>query len=133
MALTALLLLPIISSFFFSYNCSSVEMRHSVTTPSYRFRKALDNVLYSLNRTHVTAKDELEPLRTEAFAGSPGGWLPLYTMVTFRPDISYSTARRKHQRQTHILGLAAWLSAGVTVAAAGVSAAALLRRVYGRA
>lgn len=108
-------------------------MRHSVTTLGYRFRKALDNLLYSLNWKHVTAKDVTAPLLDKTFINSPSGWLPLYTMVTFRPDISYSTARRKFQRQSHILETTAWLSAGVAVGVAGITCVTLLRRLYARA
>ena len=54
-------------------------------------------------------------------------------MVTFRPDISYSTARRKFQRQSHILETTAWLSAGVAVGVAGITCVTLLRRLYARA
>ncbi len=107
-------------------------MRHSVTTPGYRFRKALDNLLYSLNRTHVTAKDVLQPLLKTPFLANPGGWLPLYTMVTFRPDISYSTARGKFRHQSRVLEIAAWVSAGVAVGAAGITCATVLRRLYNR-
>ncbi|TBU50901.1 FAD/NAD(P)-binding domain-containing protein [Dichomitus squalens] len=109
-----------------------VEMRHSVTTLGYRFRKALDNLLYSLNWKHVTAKDVVEPLLTKTFLPNPGGWLPLYTMVTFRPDISYSTARRKFQRQSHVLEIAAWVSAGVVAGTASITCASILRRLYNR-
>ncbi|KAI1795758.1 FAD/NAD(P)-binding domain-containing protein [Ganoderma leucocontextum] len=109
-----------------------VEMRHSVTTPGYRFRKALDNLLYSLNRTHIAAKDVLQPLLKTTFLPNPGGWLPLYTMVTFRPDISYSTARRKFQQQSRVLEIAAWVSAGVAVGTAGITCATVLRRLYNR-
>jgi kynurenine 3-monooxygenase len=34
---------------------------------------------------------------------TPRGWLPLYTMVTFRPDISYSRARRKAEEQARVM------------------------------
>ncbi|KAI0780809.1 FAD/NAD-P-binding domain-containing protein [Trametes elegans] len=110
-----------------------VEMRHSVTTLAYRFRKALDNVLYALNRTHVTAQDVAPALARTPFPNAPSGWLPLYTMVTFRPDISYSTARRKFERQTEILQTAGWLSAGAGAAAAvAITCVMLLRRLHGR-
>ena len=33
----------------------------------------------------------------------PRGWIPLYTMVTFCPDISYATAKKKAERQTQTL------------------------------
>ena len=45
-------------------------MRHSVTTLGYRFRKALDNLLYSLNWKHVTAKDVTAPLLDKTFINS---------------------------------------------------------------
>ncbi|KAF7984033.1 hypothetical protein HWV62_17549 [Athelia sp. TMB] len=92
-----------------------VEMRHSVTTPVYLFRKMLDNVLFSLSsRKHGSAAraGPLNPLLARvAFPGAPRGWLPLYTMVTFRPDISYATARRKAERQAQIVVAAGWVGA----------------------
>lgn len=111
---------------------SSVEMRHSVTTLAYRFRKALDNLLYSLNRKHVTAEDVVPALSNKTFLNAPSGWLPLYTMVTFRPDISYSTVRRKYQRQSEILEMAGWFSAAVAVGTVGITCVTLLRRLYNR-
>lgn len=107
-------------------------MRHAVTTVAYRFRKALDNMLYSLNRKHVTAQDVAPALANTTFVNAPSGWLPLYTMVTFRPDISYSTLRRRFQRQTEILELAGWLSAGVAIGTVGITCVTLLRRLYSR-
>ena len=38
--------------------------------------------------------------------------MPLYTMVTFRPDIGYETAKSKAERQTSILN-ALGIGAGV--------------------
>ena len=35
--------------------------------------------------------------------GKPKGWLPLYTMVTFRPDISYATVKKKAASQAAVL------------------------------
>ncbi|OAX43541.1 FAD/NAD(P)-binding domain-containing protein [Rhizopogon vinicolor AM-OR11-026] len=82
-----------------------VEMRHSVTTPFYIFRKALEDFLFSLTCPRPTSVSSMaEPLSHIAFPTvNPRGWLPLYTMVTFRPDISYATARRKAARQAIIL------------------------------
>ncbi|KAI9065161.1 FAD/NAD-P-binding domain-containing protein [Trametes sanguinea] len=110
-----------------------VEMRHSVTTLSYRFRKALDNLLYSLNFRHVTAKDVVPALSNKTFSTSVRGWLPLYTMVTFRPDISYSTVVRKHKRQSEILEAAAWYTGAATIAGmAGITCITLWQRLYNR-
>ncbi|KAI0094015.1 FAD/NAD-P-binding domain-containing protein [Irpex rosettiformis] len=94
------------------------EMRHSVTTPGYIFRKALDNILYALTAHQLapepTTSDDPFPTR------APSGWLPLYTMVTFRPDISYALVKRKAQRQNTILSCASWISAAATVGALGM-------------
>ncbi|PSR74173.1 hypothetical protein PHLCEN_2v10129 [Hermanssonia centrifuga] len=83
-------------------------MRHAVTTPAYLFRKALDNILFALTAQQL-------PLESSAFKASqdpfptrnPSGWLPLYTMVTFRPDISYTAVKRKVHQQSQILNYAA--------------------------
>ncbi|KAI8998528.1 FAD/NAD-P-binding domain-containing protein [Trametes punicea] len=107
-----------------------VEMRHSVTTLAYRFRKALDNLLYSLNREHVTAKDVVPALSNKTFLDAPRGWLPLYTMVTFRPDVSYSTVLKKYKRQTETLEKMGWYSAAAAIGAVGITCAALLGRLY---
>ncbi|KAG2158353.1 FAD/NAD(P)-binding domain-containing protein [Suillus bovinus] len=82
-----------------------IEMRHSVTTPAYTMKKALDYLLFSLTAHRPTFLSSLgDSLSRTAFpTTNPRGWLPLYTMVTFRPDISYATARRKAARQTIIL------------------------------
>lgn len=82
-----------------------VEMRHSVTTLTYLCRKAIDNVLYSISSPRPISLPSLVPLlsRMPFTTMDPRGWLPLYTMVTFRPDISYATARRKAARQASIL------------------------------
>lgn len=58
------------------------EMRHKVTSTTYLIRKHLDEWLSR------TFKD---------------GWLSLYTMVSFRPDISYSQAVRKEAWQQSII------------------------------
>ncbi|KAF5101701.1 hypothetical protein D0Z00_000775 [Geotrichum galactomycetum] len=59
-----------------------VEMRESVVSTSYKMRKKLDGILSK------TLKDY---------------WLPLYTMVSFRPDISYSEAVRRERLQANIV------------------------------
>ncbi|KAJ7098011.1 hypothetical protein B0H15DRAFT_823742 [Mycena belliarum] len=90
-----------------------VEMRHSVTTPAYMFRKAVDAVLYSLTSRGNISLSGLVPLLSRvAFASEISGWLPLYTMVTFRPDISYATAKRRAERQSRILSGLWWVGLG---------------------
>jgi kynurenine 3-monooxygenase len=95
-------------------------MRHAVTTPSYLFRKAVDNVLEALTSSAPSshapkvidspgpsadltytapAGEDPEP----AFMAEPFGWLPLYSMVTFRPRMGYASARRKAQAQMRVL------------------------------
>ncbi|GJE90845.1 hypothetical protein PsYK624_069890 [Phanerochaete sordida] len=113
------------------------EMRHSVTTPAYLFRKSLDNILYYLTApgASLVRPEELNAraaAQQEPFpATHPAGWLPLYTMVTFRPDISYATVRRKARRQGDILGYATWAAAAVTVGTLGITCAHLWRRFRG--
>ncbi|KAF8078035.1 hypothetical protein FPV67DRAFT_1463893 [Lyophyllum atratum] len=87
-----------------------VEMRHAVTTPSYLFRKTLDNLLYSLSPRSYISLSSLGPLlsRVPYPPGNPSGWLPLYTMVTFRPDISYATAKKRAVGQAKIIEGLGW-------------------------
>ncbi|THH33877.1 hypothetical protein EUX98_g231 [Antrodiella citrinella] len=104
------------------------EMRHSVTTPAYLFRKALDNSLASLfspPTESYTTTGSAAPFPTS----SPSGWLPLYTMVTFRPDISYATAKRKARRQGEILSYAGWATAVVTLGATAVAGYTLFKQL----
>lgn len=76
----------------------------------YIFKKSLDNLLYSLSSGPVVSLTSLQPLlsRVPYLPGKPYGWLPLYTMVTFRPDISYATARKKAARQANIIAGFGW-------------------------
>ncbi|KAH7889306.1 hypothetical protein F5I97DRAFT_1801998 [Phlebopus sp. FC_14] len=84
-----------------------VEMRHSVTTPLYLFKKAIDNLLYTITSWRKPSPQfVMESLSRVPFPTSrPTTWLPLYTMVTFRPDISYATARRTAMKQSDTLGV----------------------------
>ncbi|KAH9946013.1 FAD/NAD-P-binding domain-containing protein [Epithele typhae] len=110
-----------------------VEMRHKVVTLGYRFRTALDELLYAFNWSHTTAGDVMPSLSTKTFSNAVSGWLPQYTMVSFRPDVSYSTVRRKAQRQSEVLRTAGWISVSAVLGTAGIGAAILARRLYGRA
>ena len=106
-------------------------MRHSVVTPAYLIRHALDNILYSLTARAVTLSALTPSLHRETFpTKTPAGWLPLYTMVTFRPDISYSTTRRKAARQQRILEYAGWATTVTGVGLAGIAAVSFWRRLY---
>ncbi|KAG9028779.1 kynurenine 3-monooxygenase, mitochondrial precursor [Tulasnella sp. JGI-2019a] len=84
------------------------EMRHDVTTPMYRIHKAIDTVLASF--TPSVGFSTLAPMlsRIPYPSEAPKGWIPLYTMVTFRPDISYGMARRRAAWQSRCLRIAEW-------------------------
>ncbi|KAI0950543.1 hypothetical protein AcV7_010451 [Taiwanofungus camphoratus] len=110
-----------------------VEMRHSVTTPTYHFYKALDNILYGLTAKKTSSNGLIPLLSREPFPTStPSGWLPLYTMVTFRPDISYSTAKRVASKQRRILKYIGWVNAAVGAGMISVTCMAVFRRLYNR-
>ena len=106
-------------------------MRHAVTTVAHKFRRMFDNILFSLtSRTPVTlaslgafAPDITFPSR------KPRGWLPLYTMVTFRPDISYSTAKRKAAKQDRVISKVGIVGSVVLgIASVGMASMALFHR-----
>lgn len=105
-------------------------MRHSVTTLSYIFRKTVDRILYSISAPQLVSLPSLVPLlRRAPFATmEPKGWLPLYTMVTFRPDISYATAKRKAGRQAAILTGLQYASVSLLAAVGSSLVYSLLRR-----
>ncbi|KAG7694013.1 hypothetical protein KL930_003024 [Ogataea haglerorum] len=71
------------------------EMSSDVTSSIYLFRKKLDGVLGRLMPQH---------------------WIPLYTMVSFRSDISYADAVRFSQKQEQILKWAEWGAVGSILA-----------------
>lgn len=97
-------------------------MRHSVTTPIYLFKKALDNLLYTVTCSKDSFASVTRSLATVPFPSpDPTGWLPLYTMVTFRPDISYATARKKAATQSAVLSFAGRLGS-VVLGATGLYA-----------
>ncbi|KAI0077781.1 FAD/NAD-P-binding domain-containing protein [Panus rudis PR-1116 ss-1] len=116
-----------------------LEMRDTVTKPIFYFKKALDNMLYSIStpsastsmfsptllktRPGLSKGDQIIPIPIQdPFpTKEPSGWLPMYTMVTFRHDISYGTVKRKAKKQAEILALAA----NVGFAAAGACALGL--------
>lgn len=83
-------------------------MRHSVTTIAHKLKRVVDNLMFSLTcRTAVTLMSQgTFPPGVTFPPGTPRGWLPLYTMVTFRPDISYSRARRKADQQARVMNQA---------------------------
>ncbi|KAJ6520350.1 FAD/NAD-binding domain-containing protein [Mycena sanguinolenta] len=78
---------------------SHLKMRHSVATWSYMIRGFIDNALYAISDSPVLTD------LTETISGPnvPSGWIPLYSMVSFRPDISYSAAKKKAERQARLV------------------------------
>jgi kynurenine 3-monooxygenase len=92
----------------------------------------VDNLLYTLTRQKMVSLSSLQPTlsRVPYPTGEPRGWLPLYTMVTFRPDISYSTAKAKAERQSRVLDALVWTTAGI-FGTVSVWAAFTLRRITG--
>ncbi|KAI9510863.1 FAD/NAD-P-binding domain-containing protein [Russula earlei] len=105
------------------------EMRHSVTTPGHKLKRMVDSVLFSLTcRTPVTlATLGVFPSGVTFLPERPRGWLPLYTMVTFRPDISYSRAKRKAAEQADVMAMVGSVALGVVVSV-GVGWIALFYR-----
>jgi kynurenine 3-monooxygenase len=101
-------------------------MRHSVITPLYRLRKMVDGVL-SKGTKFVPFNLLASQLKATTFKPAPSGWLALYTMVTFRPDIGYAEVRRKAEWQNRILDRVVWggvfMSGLVGMVAAGLWAA----------
>ncbi|KAK0210659.1 FAD/NAD-binding domain-containing protein [Desarmillaria ectypa] len=98
-----------------------IEMRHLVTSPLFLFKKALDNFLYYLSSRRDMSFDAFNAVLSHLTygLGEPRGWVPLYTMVTFRPDIKYATAKKRAARQSGILTGIGWASVAV-VASVGV-------------
>lgn len=102
----------------------SIEMRHDVTTLPFRLRKKIDNLLYKLGGTQPETVGSLGPRFREAVypSGQIKGWMPLYTMVTFRPDIGYAAAKTKAEGQARILN-ALGIGAGIFGVVAGCTLA----------
>ncbi|KAK2466991.1 hypothetical protein APHAL10511_001249 [Amanita phalloides] len=88
-----------------------VEMRHSVTTVSYLLKKYVDTALYALTCGKPAFIESLVPVlaRMPYPSASASGWIPLYTMVTFRPDIGYATAKQKASQQDKLLVVSGWI------------------------
>jgi kynurenine 3-monooxygenase len=102
----------------------SVEMRHAVTTPAYLLRRAVDKLLFAISSPKPVTLNTLGPtLARVAFPSlKPSGWLPLYTMVTFRPDIGYAAAKKKVEQQTALMSTLGYWGAGLVCIASVTSA-----------
>lgn len=151
-------------------------MRHSVATPLYLFKRALDRLFAAFTsrqgtprlssppalpivdeghtngsadpdalpspvdaRTHADPYDQPPPepedstLRALAHTpfptASPHGWVPLYTMVTFRPDVGYAAARAKAAYQQRVLAGLGWGACAAGAAGLALAAARLAHRL----
>lgn len=82
-------------------------MRHDVTTLSFRLRKTIDNLLYKLGGKEPETLGSLGPRfhKNVYPSAQPRGWMPLYTMVTFKPDIGYAAAKSKAERQSRVVSI----------------------------
>ncbi|KAH8108949.1 hypothetical protein DFH11DRAFT_1630424 [Phellopilus nigrolimitatus] len=105
-------------------------MRHSVVTPSYLFLRSLDNLFSLWTLGSQIAPSSVGPLSSSIPfpSTSPSGWVPLYTMVTFRPDISYSTAKLKAEKQQKIVANLGCLGLAIGIAAIGLAILIVSRR-----
>ena len=97
-------------------------MRHLVTDPFYLLRKSLDSLLAKLFRApppppaSALSSTAVPSNHTSAATTAIRGWLPLYTMVSFRADISYALALRTEKKQKRIVERMVW---GVSVGLIG--------------
>ncbi|KAK7063774.1 FAD/NAD(P)-binding domain-containing protein [Favolaschia claudopus] len=89
---------------------SHLKMRRSVATWSYTIRAYIDNLLYALSESLFVVK-----LSQTIFGPESTGWIPLYSMVSFRPDISYSAAKKKAEHQKRLVD-----SVGISLAILGL-------------
>lgn len=95
-----------------------VEMRHSVATPSYLFHRALNNFFSLLTTSTTKMPSSMERVLSQISfpSSSPSSWIPLYTMVTFRPDISYHMAKQKAEWQNKLISSLGWWSSIILIA-----------------
>lgn len=95
----------------------------------------LDDILYWLSPTkHISVATLGSLLSRIPFPpGEPTGWIPLYTMVTFRPDISYAMAKKKAERQSRLVATVGWVgTAFIGIISLGITGFALSHRLRSR-
>ena len=118
----------------------SSEMRSKVVSPTYHIRRVLDSVL-----SFVMPPTSKRAILQETSAGSSptlceeafptprvSGWSSLYSMVTFRPDVSYKEALRKERSQKDVVTGLVWALGGTAgvVGTAGLAWAGLQAKRY---
>ena len=78
----------------------STEMRSHVLSPLHHLRRFVDSIFSAIMPSQrVTTLSLTEPFPTKRVQG----WVSLYEMVTFRPDIGYGEALRREQWQKRIV------------------------------
>ncbi|WVQ85327.1 kynurenine 3-monooxygenase [Cryptococcus sp. DSM 104549] len=107
------------------------EMRSHVLSPLHHLRRHLDTLLTTLfpsshspsspSRPSLSLTDPFPTKRVK-------GWISLYEMVTFRPDVGYAEALRKEQWQKDVMGWAGWAGGLLGLGAVGVVGVGLARR-----
>ncbi|KAJ7757477.1 FAD/NAD-binding domain-containing protein [Mycena metata] len=78
---------------------SHLKLRHDVATWTYMIKAFIDNILYAISKTGSL----VDLSQTISGPEVPSGWIPLYSMVSFRPDISYSAAKKKAEHQERLI------------------------------
>ncbi|KAJ7134993.1 FAD/NAD-binding domain-containing protein [Mycena crocata] len=92
---------------------SHLKLRHGVATWSYMIKGFIDRTLERL--LGQGARVDQSALKRIIYGTDyPSGWMPLYTMVSFRPDISYSAAKKKAERQDRLVDSVA-MSLGILI------------------
>ncbi|KAJ7359818.1 FAD/NAD-binding domain-containing protein [Mycena albidolilacea] len=81
---------------------SHYNLRRGFATLSYMIKKHIDNVLYALS-AQKNANLTFSDLKENIYGPLPSGWIPLYTMVSFRPDVGYCAARKKAASQERLI------------------------------
>ena len=75
-------------------------MRSKVTSPLFIIRKQLDKLLNKISRPPIVPN--VETMKKVSFPTKANeGWQSLYELVTFRPDISYSDAKRVSNKRDY--------------------------------
>lgn len=113
-----------------------------MVSPTYHIRRVLDSVLSYLMpptsrrpilQTETSSTDSPPKLCEEAFpTPRVSGWSSLYSMVTFRPDVSYKEALRKERAQKEVVAGLAWALGGTAgvLGTAGLAWGALQAKRY---
>ncbi|KAJ7205263.1 FAD/NAD-binding domain-containing protein [Mycena pura] len=79
-----------------------LKLRHGVATWSYMIKGFIDNILYAISEKSAFM-DYSTLTQIISSPKAPSAWIPLYTMVSFRPDIPYSVAKKKAERQERLI------------------------------